>query len=44
MISPLENLPVSQVGEFKQILDSFYDTDRPLSVTNIAEMAVFYSN
>ena len=33
--------PVSQTSEF---LDSFYVTDSPLSVTNIAEMAMFYSN
>ena len=32
------------MGEFKQSLDSFYDTDSPLSVTNIAEMALFYLN
>ena len=44
MIVPLHEVPVSQRGEFKQSLDSFYDTDSPLSVTNIAEMAVFYSN
>ena len=42
MILPLEEGPVSEAGEFKQILDSFYDTDSPLSVTNIAEMAMFY--
>ena len=36
--------PVSQTGEFKQSLDSFYVTDSPLSVTNIAEMALFYLN
>ena len=41
---PLEEGPVSQAGEFKQILDSCYDTDSPLSVTNIAEMAMFYLN
>ena len=40
MILPLQKLPVSQTGEFKQILDSFYVTDSPLSVTNIAEMAM----
>ena len=34
--------PVSPTGEFKQSLDSFYVTDSPLSVTNIAEMAMFY--
>ena len=42
MILPLEEGPVSQIGDFNQSLDSFYDTDRPLSVTNIAEMAMFY--
>ena len=44
MIFPLEEGPVSQNGEFKQTLDSFYVTDSPLSVTNIAEMAKFYLN
>ena len=44
MIFPLEEGPVSQTGEFKQILNSFYVTDSPLSVTNIAEMAMFYLN
>ena len=44
MIFPLEEGPVSQTGEFKQSLDSFYVTDSPLSVTNIPEMAMFYSN
>ena len=44
MIFPLEEWPVSQTGEFKQSLDSFYVTDSPLSVTNISEMAIFYSN
>ena len=44
MIFPLEERPVSQTCEFKQILDCFYDTDSPLCVTNIAEMAMFYSN
>ena len=34
--------PVSPTGQFKQSLDSFYVTDSPLSVTNIAEMAMFY--
>ena len=29
-------------GQFKQSLDSFYVTDSPLRVTNIAEMAMFY--
>ena len=44
MIFPLLEGPVSQTGEFKQSLDSFYVTDSPLSVTNIAEMALFYLN
>ena len=44
MIFPLEEGPVSQTCEFKQILDSFYDTDCPWCVTNIAEMAMFYLN
>ena len=44
MILPLEEGPVSQTCEFKQIHDCFYDTDSPLSVTNIAEMALFYLN
>ena len=36
MIFPLHEGSVSQTGEFKQSLDSFYATDSPLSVTNIA--------
>ena len=44
MIFPLPEGPVSQTGKFKQSLDSFYVTDSPLSVTNIAEMALFYLN
>ena len=44
MIFSLQEGPVSQTGEFKQNLDSFYATDSPLSVTNIAEMAIFYLN
>ena len=44
MIFPLQERPVSQTGEFKQSLDSFYDTDSLLCFTNIAEMALFYSN
>ena len=44
MILPLEEGLVSQTGEFKQILDSFYDTDSPLCVANIADMAMFYLN
>ena len=35
-IFPRQEGPVSQTGEFKQSLDSFYVTDSPLSVTNIA--------
>ena len=38
----LEEVPVSPTGQFKQSLDSFYVTDSPLSVTNIAEMAMIY--
>ena len=41
---PLEDGPISPTGQFKQSLDSFYVTDSPLSVTNIAQMAMFYLN
>ena len=44
MIFPLREWPVSQTGEFKQSLDSFYVTDSPLSVTNVAETPLFYLN
>ena len=44
MIFPLQEGPVSQTGEFKKSLDSFYVTDSHLSVTNIAKMALFYLN
>ena len=44
MIFPLQEGPVSQTAEFKQSFDSFYVTNSPLSVTNIAEMALFYLN
>ena len=44
MILPLEEGPVNQTCEFKQIFDSFYDTDSPLSVPNIAEIAMFSLN
>ena len=44
MIFPIEEGPVSQMGEFKQSFDFFYCTDSPLSVTNIAEMALFFLN
>ena len=40
----VEDGPISPTGEFKQSLDSFYVTDSPLSVTNIAQMAMFYLN
>ena len=39
---PIEDGPISPIGQFKQSLDSFYVTDSPLSVPNIAEMAMFY--
>ena len=39
---PIEEGPTSSNDQFKQSLDSFYDTDSPLSDTNIAEMAIFY--
>ena len=35
---PLEEVPT---GQFKKSLDSFYVTDSHLSVTNIAQMAIF---
>ena len=38
----LEEGPIRPTGQFKQSLDSFYVTDSPLSVTNIAEMAMLY--
>ena len=41
---PLDDEPVSRTGQFKQSLDSFYVTDSPLSVTNIAQMAMFNLN
>ena len=35
--------PVSPtVDSLNKVLDSFYVTDSPLSVTNIGEMAMFY--
>ena len=39
---PLMEGLISPTGQFKQCLDSFYVTDSPLSVTNIAQMAMFY--
>ena len=41
---PLEKGPISPTVQFKQSLDSFYVTDSLLSVTNIAQMAMFYLN
>ena len=38
----MEEVPVSPTGQFKQSLYSFYVTDSPLSVTNIAQMLMFY--
>ena len=35
-------MPISPIGQFKRSLDSFYVTDSRLSVTNIAELAMFY--
>ena len=39
---PIEEVPVSPTGQFKQSLVSFYVTDSPLNVTNIAQMAMVY--
>ena len=41
---PLEEVPVSPTGQFKQSLDSFYVTNSPLSVTNKAQLGKFYLN
>ena len=38
---PQQEVAVSPTGQFKQSLDSFYVTDSPLSVTNIAEKQCF---
>ena len=40
----LEEGSISPTGQFKQSLDSFYVTDSLKSVTNIAQMAMFYLN
>ena len=40
----LEDVPISPAIQFKQSLDSFYVTDSPLSVTDTAQMAMFYLN
>ena len=39
---PIKEGPISLTRQFKQSLDSFYVTDSPLSVTNIAQMPIFY--
>ena len=39
---PQEDETISPTGQFKQSLDSFYVSYSPLSVTNTAEMAMFY--
>ena len=41
---PLKDGPISPTDQFKQSLDSFYVTDSPLSVTNIAQMTMFDLN
>ena len=38
---PIRYRPVSPTDQFKQSFASFYVTDSPLSVTNIAELAMF---
>ena len=40
----LEDGPISPTGQFQQSRDSFYVTDSPLRVTNIAQMAMFCLN
>ena len=35
-------MPICPTGQFKQSLDIFHVTESPLSVTNMAEMAMFY--
>ena len=39
----LDEVPFSSTGQFKQSLDSLYATDSPLSVTNIAQIAIFFT-
>ena len=39
---PVVEVLASKTGQFKESFDSLYVTDSPLSVTNIAEMAMFY--
>ena len=38
---PIKEGPISLTGQFKQSFDSFYVTDSPLSVTNIAQTPIF---
>ena len=40
----LKERPISPTVQFKQSLDSLYVTESPLSVTNIAQMAMFCLN
>ena len=40
----LEEGPIIPTGQFKQSLNSSYVTDSLISVTNIAQMAMFYLN
>ena len=39
---PIEEGPISPNGQFKQSLVCFYVTDSLLSVSNIAQMEMFY--
>ena len=43
-IFSVEDELVSPTGQFKQSLDSFYVTNSPLSVTNKAQIGMFYLN
>ena len=40
----LEEGTINPTGEFKESLDSFYVTDSPLSVTNLAQTPMIYLN
>ena len=40
---PIEEVPVSPTGQFKQSLDSFYVTDSPLCFTSIVQTAMFFA-
>ena len=44
LIFPYREGHLVQLVNLNKILDSFYDTDSPLCVTNKAEMAMFYLN